>query len=395
MTDDKKIPHFSDGLVTESCTKSHSDKDRNIIFTLISAAKNRLSGMTPKEATYIVAEFIFEHPRLVMGSLALILVGVLLEGQQPLTGNALLIFKATYALGTVWLVASVMAQTQKGIANGTHLGPMFSDILERFVFLQVALTSLSAYSPKLADMITSAQANPSSVLAIASGALIVIFMHVLTPTRNREESTSTHTQSTTRQAISSAPIALSEKDIYRTSVHEAGHLLMFSNSKNLPTKLSVSVAIEAAPHEQYRGNVFYSDQSMNASTQSQLHWVMLMNLSGFAAESIVLGEPECGSMDDNRKWMATACYYLSAGFGETFFPEPEGGYQIAHNRAILNELKRSCLAELNAFLKANRGLLEELAAQIANWKTMDSDQIAPYLARVAAADTLPKAPIWQ
>lgn len=395
MTDDKKIPHFSDGLVTESCTKPHSDKDRNIIFTLISEAKNKLSGMTPKEAAYIVAEFIFEHPRLIIGSLTLILVSVFMEGKQPLTGNALLIFKATYALGTVWLVASVMAQAQKGIANGTHVGLMFTDILERFVFLQIALTSLSAHSPKLADMITSAQANPSSVLAIALGALIVIFLHVLTPTRSRERSTSTHTKPTTRQAIASAPIALSEKDIYRTSVHEAGHLLMFSNSKNLPTKLSVSVAIEAAPHEQYRGNVFYTEQSMKASTQSQLHWAMLMNLSGFAAESIVLGEPECGSMDDNRKWMATALHYLSAGFGETFFPEPEGDYQIAHNRAILNELKRSCLAELNTFLEANRGLLEELAAQIANCKTMDSDQIAPYLARVAAADTLPNAPLWQ
>jgi hypothetical protein len=272
---------------------------------------------------------------------------------------------------------------------------MFTDILERFVFLQIALTSLSAYSPKLADMITSAQMNPSSVLAIASGALIVIFLHVLTPTRNREGSTSTHTQPTTRQAIASAPIALSEKDIYRTSVHEAGHLLMFSNSKNLPTKLSVSVAFEVAPHEQYRGNVFYSEQSMKASTQSQLHWAMLMNLSGFVAESIVLGESESGSIDDNRKWMATACHYLSAGFGETFFPEPAGDYQIAHNRAALNELKSSCLTELNAFLEANRGLLEELAAQIADCKKMDSDQIAPYLARVTAADTLPEAPLWQ
>ena len=351
--------------------------------------------MTPQEATHIVAEFVFEHTRLVIASLALILMSVLLEDKQPLTGNALLIFKATYALGIAWLLATVVAQTHKGMANGAHVGLMFSDILGRFVFLQIALTSLSAYSPKLADMITSAQANPSGVLAIASGALIVIFLHILTPTRNREGGTSTHTQPATRQAIASAPIALSEKDIYRTSVHEAGHLLMFSNSKNLPTQLSVSVAIEVAPHDQHRGNVFYSEQSMKASTQSQLHWAMLMNLSGFAAESIVLGEPECGSMDDNRKWMATACHYLSAGFGETFFPEPAGDYQIAHNRAVLNDLKRSCLAELNEYFGANKGLLEELAAQIADCKGMDKDQIAPYLEKVTAAKTLPPAPFWQ
>lgn len=395
MTDDKKILHLSDELVPEGSIKSSSVKGRSFVFTLISEAKDRMAGMTPKEAAYIVAEFIFGHPRLIIGALALILVSVLIEGQQPLTGNALLIFKATYALGAIWLMASVMVQAHKGVASGTHIGLMFTDILERFLFLQIALTSLSAYSPKLADMITSAQADPSSVLAVALGALIVVFLHLLTPTWNRGGSASSYTPPTTQPAITSAPITLSEKDVYRTSVHEAGHLLMFSGSKCLPTKLSVSVAAEAATHEQYRGHVFYSEQIIKASTQSQLHWSMLMNLSGFSAESIVLGEPESGSTDDNRKWMAAACHYLSAGFGETFFPEPSEGYQIAHNRAVLNDLRRSCMVELNEFFSANKELLEGLATEIANLKKMDRSQIVPYLARATAADTLPKAPLWQ
>ena len=52
MTDDKKAPHFSDGSVTEGSSKPYSVKDRNLISTLISEAKERVSGVTPQAVSY-------------------------------------------------------------------------------------------------------------------------------------------------------------------------------------------------------------------------------------------------------------------------------------------------------------------------------------------------------
>ena len=61
---------------------------------------------------------------------------------------------------------------------------------------------------------------------------------------------------------------------------------------------------------------------------------------------------------------------------------PAGNAQSEHNRLVLNALKAECTKEVRAFLNLNRQVLDELSALIAKDKTLDRDQLAPYMARV-------------
>lgn len=59
-----------------------------------------------------------------------------------------------------------------------------------------------------------------------------------------------------------------------------------------------------------------------------------------------------------------------------------GDAQQAHNRAVLNALKAQHVAELATRFAANKGILIELAAAIAEKKSMTRHEIASYLVRV-------------
>jgi hypothetical protein len=133
-----------------------------------------------------------------------------------------------------------------------------------------------------------------------------------------------------------------------------------------------------------RGQVTHGDKAPEGQTEGYLYWYMLMRLAGSEAEYIATGERADGFRDDNSAWLDVATTYLLSGFGEVFYKEPDSDMQLNHNRAVLNDLKARCVSEVRDLLTANRTLLDELAVTIADQKTMNRDQLAPYLTRVVA-----------
>jgi hypothetical protein len=174
------------------------------------------------------------------------------------------------------------------------------------------------------------------------------------------------------------------QDIHRTAVHEAGHLLLYGCRGELPAELAVKVLAKIGCRDLDCGQVTHGDKAPDVQTEGNLYWYMLMLLAGSEAEYIATGERADGARDDNSAWLDVATAYLSSGFGEVFYKEPDSDIQLNHNRAVLNDLKARCVREVRELLTANRNLLDELAAAIADQKTMNRDQLAPYLTRVVA-----------
>lgn len=180
-------------------------------------------------------------------------------------------------------------------------------------------------------------------------------------------------------------------DVWRTAVHEAGHTMMFAALSSIPQDLSVSVEDKIPPTGGRLGEVRYSTGVPN--TPASLRWQMIKYVAGSRAEWVVFGDCEAGAQSDYRAWMAAATVFLGSGFGESFYIEPQGDAQIAHNRAVLNDLKAHCESDADAFLTTNRDLLLELAQTIASNKNLHREQLEPYLLRAKKADALPRPPV--
>lgn len=299
---------------------------------------------------------------------------------ETLPDGARGVYNAATLVGVLGLVLGAL----RGIV-GTAEEPAVVGItlIERFVLLAMGLTLVRVFGEDVAAALAWVKGNPDAALAAGAGIVVVRMMFALAPNRTYLVARGAEGRLLSAQAVAMPKRARSEKDIYRTAVHEAAHLMLYADLPELPAKLTVNVMGELGHQDLYRGYVRHSDEHVpDVLTEEYLRWLMLMNLAGSEGEFAILGDRADGAVGDNQMWLKAATFYLSAGFGEVFYAEPVGHAQLAHNRAVLNSLKAQHVAVLADRIAANKGLLGELASAIAAKKAMTRDEIAPYLARV-------------
>lgn len=315
-----------------------------------------------------------------LAAAAAVLTFVVAPAPAALPGLALASYKAALYVGCAIIVFKGVTQFLTAMSDGVRsqqVRAVFT-IVERSVWLYVSLGLIRIFGQALSYGLEWIRLNPDEALAGAAGCLVVHFMFLLW---------SKSVWHYEMRGVSAYGVALHRKpigpdDIHRTSVHEAGHLLLYAALATLPDDLAVSIATSLGPSDRSRGFVQSGLSSPDVFKERYLLWLMLVKLAGNEAEYIALGDRTDGAADDNAQWLQFATAYLASGFGDVFFMDEQSSTQIAHNRSVLNDLKADHVALLRSFLQHNRALLDELAGAIVKSKFMARDQLAPYLARV-------------
>jgi hypothetical protein len=286
-----------------------------------------------------------------------------------------------------WLVAGPVAASTEGI---TRLLGFLGTVLEACVVPFAILTAIRAYHDGLDRFVADAAAHPDKAIAVAIGGAVTAFImtrHGFGVMRASVDGGVLVSAATMTSQVTPAA------GVRRTAVHEAGHALFYAALPDGYGTVRVTVIPSTEATGVVNGSVRLDplQDGIDDITRSYFTWRMLTLLGGFAAETIVFGEASLGSSSDMTKWTASAQLWLSHGYGEVFYANPSANEssQIAHNRLVLNDLKKDHLAIVEEFLSTNRALIEELADQLMEAGHMDSEALRPYFARVTLTNGVP------
>lgn len=335
-----------------------------------------------KEMLQVITRFVIGYPILAFGFFAVLHIANSVPSVEGLPEIAQIVYQTLSIFGIIYLMASTLWNGLRAFSSGDKIAVVIH-FFERSVLLILAMMAVRSLGVEITQAIELIQENPDSALSIVT-AIIILNMVVSIVRVKNFNSFNDGSALAGKFDISLPRKVRSGRDIYRTAVHEAGHLLLFGTGAKLPADLTVTVLSAVGPQDRYRGWVHHSEDTPEVLTETHLYWLMLMNLAGNEAELVVFGERSAGADSDNSSWINVATVYLSCGFGEIFYSTPEDESHRAHNRAVLNDLKFQCMHRLREFLQINRELLEELATIIADTKNMDRAQLEPYLMRVFA-----------
>ena len=355
-------------------------------FSAVKQGLNRIRSMNLKIVARRALRIGLERFVFVCCLLVAIAWGQSAPAVAVLPETAQTIFYGTFILGMTLAVFPLFLRTLLCVDKREEELAMVARLFEHLVLLLLALVAVRAFGVELAEIIGWVKANPDGAIALITAIIVVRSAFALAPTLNRLSVRDI--APTGFAAHASARYAQTPEAIHRTAVHEAGHLLLYGCLVELPSDLSVEVFSEISEKDLYRGHVQHSASLPNPRPESYLRWSMLRDLAGTEAEYIVLGDRADGSCGDNSQWLNAATAYLSSGFGEVFYAAPVGDVLMAHNRAVLNDLKAACVRDVREFLGVNRSLLDELAAAVCSHKVMDRGQLEFYLSRVVGTDSI-------
>jgi Peptidase family M41 len=188
------------------------------------------------------------------------------------------------------------------------------------------------------------------------------------------------------------PRKLNEDDRRTTSIHEAGHALVYGILEQIPESLFIEI------RNQYYDGDYISSSGFCGSAikeqaypyQSFVEFRMLVTLGGFEAEKAILGECSTGARSDIKNWYLSARLYHSCGFsGKLYFPDPEADWEEKANREVLETLLQNHHATLAQFFQVNLTVLKELADALLEQNKMKASDLAPYLERVVRTHGMP------
>lgn len=344
----------------------------------------KVAEVSAKDLAIEAGRFIANYPVLSGGLVFVVLAGFTTPSEGSLPPTAQAVYHATNVAGIIWLCWTALWGALTGAASAGSaavsdvVGSAVS-LIERLILLVVGLIVIRMFGVEVSGALVWMKHNPDAVLAAVAGMIVVRSLFALAPSRSMPV------------ARDSQPVAYgiavsrrlrSAKDIRRTAIHEAGHLVYYADLPELPADLSVKVLEKIGAADMFRGQVSSPGVWPSEQTEGFMRWWMQMNLAGSEAEFVLLQERGDGADGDNSRWLHTAKNYLKAGFGEVFYAEPSGEAEQAHNRAVLNALKATHVDAVRARLLSNKEVVAELAEAIAERKVMKLEEIAPYLSRI-------------
>jgi hypothetical protein len=188
------------------------------------------------------------------------------------------------------------------------------------------------------------------------------------------------------------PIKLNEDDRRSTSIHEAGHALVYGILEQIPESLFIVIKNQYYDEDYISSSGFCGSATKGQAYpyQSFVEFRMFVTLGGFEAEKAILGECTAGARADIKSWYSSAKLYYSCGFsGELYFPDPEADWEEKANREVLETLLQKHHATLAQFFQVNLAVLKELADALLEQNKMKASDLAPYLKRVVRTHGMP------
>lgn len=191
-----------------------------------------------------------------------------------------------------------------------------------------------------------------------------------------------------RQSYS--PYSDEEMDVI--SVHEVGHVMLFSAFGEEPVDLYVQIHDRKIGMSN-RGYVFFSfsEREGKVLTVRDINIFMLIYLSGMQAEKFYFNDQRLfGAAQDMDKWLYYAKLYLIHDEQTIFFNNPQNQFEQYHNSQLLADLKQKQSQILSEFFNSNRVVLEELVCSLKENKRLDFDKLKPYLEKIINIDEISK-----
>lgn len=170
---------------------------------------------------------------------------------------------------------------------------------------------------------------------------------------------------------------------YKSSVHEAGHLLMFASGEASQLLLNSKIYWK---DDFYHGYVKHCFELYSYDSLSNAKLYCLINLAGLMSERHIFGESGLGGGKDLQEFRRFAKVYLA--HEESCFcylgdvTEDEG----KENTRLISKFKDKLNNEILEFYKKNNDVLVELSRELENKKEILLKDISPYLNRVVWPD---------
>lgn len=199
----------------------------------------------------------------------------------------------------------------------------------------------------------------------------------------------TQTSETTMPPPEKFPeLPMTEDELTIASIHEAGHAVCCHFLPGIQEMKKIQIG--GLGEKNLGGAVFFKDASTHLVRESVFKNIIAGRLGGVIAEKIVLEESSCGSEHDLIAASAIARDMVTLlGMGkriglcslaelQSFFRED----LETDIRDILNECQQLC----EKTLTEHREILEKLAAELRNKKSLDEEEIKAFFAREAPPD---------
>ncbi len=160
---------------------------------------------------------------------------------------------------------------------------------------------------------------------------------------------------------------VSEKEMMRFAIHEAGHLLSLRFFHESPKLVTAFVRKYVSNPN---GRVYYEFDSPLDQKYSWAH--MLSTLAGQIAETVYFGEHKIGSESDNQQWEQQAKRHLNSGFSHErlWFSSPGSESEAQLNAKTLLDLRQEQVKQIKGFLSNNKEQLIFTA-----YRLIEADQI--------------------
>lgn len=352
-------------------------------------------AMSLKQLLRACVGLVAAHPMLLFSLLLTLALGMSAPPVETLAAGASAMYNAASTFGTICVVIWMMSRfvfdaVRLGAAG---IGRLIVRVSERVVLLWLALVAIRRFSPELSDLLDAIRANPDASVASILGAAFVWLALSLATRSPLTSPRDAYPPGAAVMGRRATRVPRLQRDIRRTAVHEAGHILLFAALPAVPERLSVEVMSALSPFDHYRGQVVSSDDLIPTHcTESHLRWSMLLHLAGSRAELFEFSDRADGSCEDNQHWASYATHYLGAGFGEVFYPVPTDQAMHEHNRLVLNDLRRQQEVALDEFFTLNAEVLKDLAELLEQRLRLGRDDLLPILSGVRFTSRVPHLP---
>jgi hypothetical protein len=281
------------------------------------------------------------------------------------------------------------------VLGGRSFQYIVTGLFWRCVLLVLGISGISYLASDVAASLQWIQANPASALTALTAVAFVWFLFILASLLPGSSIPGEYRYAKASGAVGNFALKPrtepTERDNRVTSVHEAGHALVYAALGFLPNEVKIVL------HDQSKLGVLgyvsageWGEWKHLLTSRTFAEWEMLLFLGGQAAEKVLLGEASLGSRSDMVYWEVRAKAYLSHGFGFTYFNHPDTQLEVGQNQLSLDVLRDNQRTLLQKFFDENKQVLDDLAFAVAEKRELSKSDLVPFLARVQFLDGFPK-----
>lgn len=347
------------------------------VASLIAMVRDDIDALIPLTIMVVVGAYLYRHAPPV-ASLSEELRHIVFDVQS--VGSLVFVLWMLYASGRLLFASEVMASS------------FATSVFEKAAALQLVPLMIRFFGASIDAQLVWVKANPASSVEAGVAIAAVFFAFRATPSRLVAFSRGSSAPIVRGHSVSPMRKPRSEREVFLTSAHEAGHALMLAALQPRPTEMRAFVIGERGPLDSVLGSV-QSNLSPQPGNEPFLRWAMFMCLAGTEAECLVTGIRLEGSGEDVAKWGHFARQYLASGFGEVYFSDAESDADVRLNGYALNRLQEQHREALRAFLQANQQLLAEVTEAITTRKELGTRELTPFLDRVQWVGAVQPVPL--